>query len=256
MLTLAALTLIFIFCLALAIVILAWENRGLNQKLSGKEELISIASHEISAPLTQIKGTLSLIIKEPNLSPEGRNFSQRALGSVDHLIKLIENLLTVSRFELGKMEINRAPVSLEEICAEVTGQYGEAAKAENLKLEYKPPNLPLPRVNADGERLREVVGNFVSNALKYTHTGGIEVTCGRQNNLLIAKVSDTGPGVRKEDVSTLFNRFVRLPATKPGHKGAGLGLYISRLIVEAHGGKIWAESELGKGSSFYFSLPL
>lgn len=272
-----AIILIFIF----ALLVERKKVKSLKAKLKDKEDLISVASHELSAPVTHIKGTLSLLVKEPAISEQTRSFVQRSIGSVEQLIRLIEDMLTVSRFERGKIEIVTKPVQLEILCQEVVNQFSQEFASLGVDLTYVKPGSPIPTVDLDVDRVRQVISNFITNALKYGTTaqfavapapasilglggGGtsllnsgkvrVSVTCVGKD--VRVAVSDEGPGIKREDLSHLFKRWSRLPATQTLHKGSGLGLYISRLIIEAHGGKIWAESELGKGSTFYFTLPI
>ena len=256
----------FGFCFFVFVAASFWDCRQsekLKNKLDSKEELISIAAHELSAPLANIKGTLSLLGRE--VSPPSKVFLDRAAISVEELISLIDNLLTVSRFEMGRIEITPKFCNLREICEQVTSELSAKAKENGLTLEFKDATLALsqvPQVFADPERIREVVSNFVSNAIKYTESGSVIVYLEREARNLTVSVADTGPGIKPAEVKYLFKRFVRLPKTKNGHKGAGLGLYISRLIVEAHKGRIWVERHAnggqagGQGSRFSFSLPL
>lgn len=231
------------------------KERHLERNLEDKEELISIASHELSAPLTNIKGTLSLLSKE--VPPSSQVYLRRALTSVEQLISLIDGLLTVSRFEMGKMKIILVPVQVEDLCQEVVNDFQAEAAAKGLFLEFVRPSQRLPKVMLDPQRIREVLVNLVSNGLKYTHSGGIRVAGRLQDSHLMVSVTDTGSGIKEENLEILFNRFVRLvDGQKESPKGIGLGLYISRLIVEAHLGRIWAQSQVGKGSVFSFTLPL
>lgn len=238
----------------------------LKERLTDRQELISIAAHELSAPLTNIKGTISVL--SPQVGPEYRKFADRSLISIEELIKLIGDILTVSRYEMGKIKVTPQKVAVEEICQEVVNQFKEETDKMGAILAFhKPPiqkrdSLNQLQILVDGEKIREVIINLVSNALKYGSTplttGGskIVVSANQKGREVVISVSDNGPGIGAEDLKHLFNRFVRLPSSAGQRPGTGLGLYISRLIVEAHGGKIWVESTIGKGTTFSFSLPV
>lgn len=242
------------------------EKRKLTESLSDRQQLISIAAHELSAPLTNIKGTLSIL--SPRVSQEYQKFADRALISIEELIKLIGDILTVSRFEMGKIKVTPQPLNIEEIFQEVINQFKGETDKMRVSLVFQ--NMTsVPQVLADPQRIREVIINLVSNGLKYglsngptllpdknSSSGTLIISTKRKGNMLIVSVSDNGPGIKAEDLAHLFNRFVRLPSAQGQRPGTGLGLYISRLIVESHGGKIWAESRLGEGTTFSFSLPV
>lgn len=247
------------------------HQKDLEAEISDKREIISVAAHEIGAPLTNIKGTLSIIAKDPGLTGPSQKFIERALISVEELITLIDSLLTASRFERGKIKLSKNLTSVEDICFEVVNQLKTVADKEGLGLAYQKPKESLPLVSLDPVRFKEVLVNFVGNAIKYASEGSVliatsisPVVNGQRSKVkgqssVVVSVSDNGPGINEADLKRLFNRFVRLPAPAGGREvrsGVGLGLYISRLIVEAHGGKIWAESKLGQGTTFYFSIPV
>lgn len=258
------------------------QIEDLQTQLSDKQEIISVAAHEIGGPLTNIKGTLSIIAKEVGLSEPSRRFIERALISVEELVSLIDGLLTISRFEMARIKLSKSQVNFEEICLEVLAELKPLADKEKMSLEFRKAKDWLPPVFVDPVRIREVLFNLVTNAIKYSNQGSVLVTAsirsrkpdsgtdglrsgilGDAGSWLVVSVSDNGPGIAPADLKLIFKRFVRLPATRDGHSGVGLGLYISRLITEAHGGKIWAESPStgsgqagGQGTTFYFSLPV
>lgn len=232
------------------------QVEGLQTQLADKQEIISVAAHEIGAPLTNIKGTLSIIAKEAGLSGPSQTFIERALISVEELVTLIDGLLTISRFEMGKIKISKSQVNIEEVCLAILSELRPLADKEKMSLEFRKAKDCPATVLADPLRIREVFLNLVGNAIKYSSQGSVLITAENVAGNLRIAVSDNGPGIAPADLKLLFKRFVRLPATRDGRSGVGLGLYISRLITEAHGGKIWAESKVGSGTTFYFSLPL
>lgn len=238
-----------------------WSNKMTNraalltETTKAKDELLSFAAHELNAPLANIKGSLSVILEEgPKFPRNLQKVGRRALVSVEQLIALVEDLLTVSRFERGKIEIYPRPIHLEEVYELAASQFRELAEEKGLELIYRKPSPPLPKVVADPDKIREVLTNLLSNALKYTDRGKITLSGEATKKEVITKVSDTGVGIPQEELPKLFTRFGRIKGVKKV-KGTGLGLYITRLIVESHHGRIFAESSQA-GSVFSFSLPI
>lgn len=233
------------------------KNQRISDHLYDKNEILSMASHELYAPLANIKNTLSILV--PQLSDEYYKFATRAIESCEQLIKLIDDLLIVSRFEMGKIKLTKESSSVTDLCEEVVKQFSILAKNAGVALTCVNPTEMLPKVDIDKERIRGVLTNFIGNAIKYSNSDGeIKVRTDLKGRELMVSVSDNGPGISPPDLTRLFHRFARgTPPERTGqHQGSGLGLYISRLIIEAHKGKIGARSREGKGSTFYFSLPL
>ena len=164
------------------------------------------------------------------------------------LERLTENILDVTRIESQSLRLEKEPLNLKDIVLNVLEDYEDQIKGNGVKMNYQPDNV---FVHGDRERLSQVLSNLVGNALKFTHEGAIDVAVKKKEEQVTVSVHDTGTGVDAEILPRLFTKF----ATK-SDRGTGLGLYISKSIVEAHGGKIWAENnEGGKGTTFYFSLP-
>jgi signal transduction histidine kinase len=240
-------------------------------KLSrAKSEFISIASHQLRTPLTAIKGYISMLI-EGTYGKVGEKAvppMEKVYQSNERLIKLVNDLLNVSRIESGTLRIDLHKTSLEKIISSVIDELRIKANEKNLYLKWQRPERPLPEVTVDPDKFRQVVLNIIDNCIKYTTHGGVTV---KIQNLLDAKrtprrvaskiqiiISDTGEGMSEDEIEKMFESFSR---GKAGEKhwtaGAGLGLYIARKFTEIHGGKVWAESEgEGKGSTFYIELPI
>lgn len=241
--------------------ILDYRNKlsiKLIEALQSKDDLLAVASHEIAGPLTNIKGSLAVIMEEagPQLPESSRKLLERAALSTEELIDLVEDLLVVFRFERGKVELYPRPAHLEEIAVHVADIYQQAALEKGLTLSYERPKQALPKLIFDPEKVREVLTNFVGNAIKYTEKGAITISHEIRDGMVYTYVKDTGPGIEKGDVPKLFQRFSRLTARSHAVKGTGLGLYISRLIIEHHKGSVNVESTVGQGSTFSFSLPI
>jgi len=224
-----------------------------------KLEFVSMAAHELRTPLTTIQGYISFLQDENTLNKlneEEREFLSRAQTSSLRLTQLIENLLVVSNIEKGTMSIKPQPISLETIVERLCNEMSPLAKAKELTLTCEMPTKPLPEVMADPMRIGEVVTNLVGNAINYTQKGGIAISFYQDKNDVVCTISDTGVGIPKEAQSHLFTKFFRIQGVlQSGSKGTGLGLYISKNIIEAHHGKIWFQSEPDKGTDFFFSLP-
>jgi two-component system, OmpR family, sensor histidine kinase KdpD len=223
-----------------------------------KTELLSTVSHELRTPLGSIKGYATTLLTHGNKlkKDEQREFLEIIDSEADRLRELIENLLDMSRLEAGVLRIDKEPARLAGIAREVTRKVQLAAPEHELRLEW-PADDPL--VNADHKRIYQVVQNLLTNAVKYSPDGGcivLSASCERRD--LIVAIADQGLGMPSAELDRIFDRFHRVRSTMSRViGGTGLGLAICKGLVEAHGGRIWAESEgEGKGSTFYFTLPL
>jgi signal transduction histidine kinase len=237
---------------------LAYEE--VDRLSKAKSEFISIVSHQLRAPLTAIKGYVSLMIDgtygkvdEKLLKP-----LKNVYISCERLIRLINDLLNISRVEAGKMEFNPQEERLEEIIESVVEELKVNAKKKNLYLEWKKPLVSLPLIYLDREKIRDVLINLIDNSIKYTKSGGVSVELGIFGNNVRIFVKDTGEGMDKNDLEKIFDIFSRgSTGKKIDTEGAGLGLYIVKKFVEMHKGKVWAESGgKGKGSTFIVELPI
>lgn len=225
-----------------------------------KDEFVSLVSHELRTPLAAMKGAtdnlLDGITGELNaLQKESLLVAKR---NIDRLGRLISDLLDISRIEAGRIQIEKHPVDIVSLVNDVLRLFQETAKERELKLTAS-FSSGLPAVNADPDKITQVVTNLIGNAAKFTPPGGqINVGVSRCADSIQIEVIDTGPGIGRQDLDKLFTKFYQVsrPGTKEKTKGTGLGLAISKGIVEKHGGKIWVESELGKGSKFSFTLPI
>lgn len=222
-----------------------------------KAQLASIASHELRTPLTAIRGYAGLLLEsDPPLEPElQRECLETISGEAERLGHLVEEILDLSQIEAGQLPIYRQLVSVEALCQRALSSVQHPGLQHQLKL-----HLPsgLPRVLADPNRIQQVLTNLLSNAIKYSPPGSVvAVEAAAANGHVEIRVADQGEGISPDEMKPLFQPFYRTPAARAsGSAGTGLGLYISRRIVEAHGGHIWAESEVGKGSVFHLTLPV
>ena len=221
-------------------------------------DFVSMAAHELRTPLTAIKGYLDVLKNEAGLKGERQQFIDKSLYASNQLTYLINNLLSVSRIERGAMTMNTVKKNLVGLVKDAVLEFTWMAKGKDLGLTFSEPTTPIPEAKVDELRIKEVLSNLLSNAVSYTPRGGkITVWVEAADGEVITHIKDTGIGIPKEVIPHLFTKFFRVTsALEQGIKGTGLGLYISKSIIELHHGKIWVESEAGKGSTFSFSLPI
>ncbi|MFA5358267.1 MAG: ATP-binding protein [Patescibacteria group bacterium] len=235
-------------------------NTRLKKLDETKSEFISIASHQLRTPLTVIKGYISMMLEGSfgQLTDQAVESLHKVYESNQRLINLVEDLLNISRIESGRIQYNMADYGLDDLAASVVDELANNAKNKKLYLKLDKPDKPLPKVKMDTDKLRQVLMNMVDNAIKYTTKGGIRVSVYQEGRNLVLKVIDTGMGIDPVDLPNLFQKFSRGQGMSKVHtEGVGLGLYVAKQMLEAHGGKIWAESK-GKdlGSAFCITIPI
>ena len=225
-----------------------------------KTEFLSIVSHQLRTPLNAIKGYLALFIEGVygKLDPEKRDAMARLYRSSERLIHLVNDLLGISRLQMGKIDLQMGEVDLCEVVKSVVDEFGVVAEEKGIGLHASCSTDGVPVLTGDKQKLRDSVLNLVDNAIRYTDRGGVEVSVRREINDVVVRVEDTGPGLDPEEARTLFNSFQRGQAGRTQWtEGSGLGLYIAREFVTLHGGAIWAESRgKGHGTTFVIRLPL
>jgi len=233
-------------------------TKNLEKLNEAKTELVSIASHELRTPLTSIKEALSLVLEGAagEINKGQRKFLRMAAKNVDRLVHLTESLLDISRVETNKAEIKRELVDVDNIAKEVVVSLKVQADRKKIILRHRCPDS-LPRIYADRERITQVFTNLLVNAVKFTLEGGrVTVEGADIGEDLRFDIVDTGEGIPADKFEIIFDKYARLDrAFLKGEKGAGLGLAIAKDIVKGHKGRIWVESELGRGSQFSFTLP-
>lgn len=225
---------------------------------SMKVDFVSMAAHELRTPLTAIRGYIELILNAKNdeLSPQFRQYLLHGYESTVQLSGLINNLLNVSKIERNALQMSMEKMDIAELVASSVRNQQFSAEKARLTLEYSGPDSGA-FVVGDPIALREVVDNLITNALHYTpESGRVGVSVRVEDDTIITSVEDTGIGISEESVKKLFTKFFRVHGgLATGSGGSGLGLYISKSIVESHDGKIWVESTEGVGSTFSFCLP-
>jgi len=219
-----------------------------------KSEFISIISHELKTPVALIKGYVSTLRRDDvNWDTEVLGNSLQVIEEeADRLTGLIDNLLDASRLQAGGMELKRADIGMYQLAARLAERF--QTQTENHKIIVDIPD-DFPVVMADENRIEQVLSNLISNAIKYAPNGEIHITGQTLPDQLIICVTDEGPGIAVSDMPHIFDRFYRAPESSRKTKGAGLGLYLARAIVEAHAGRMWADAKLEKGTRICFSLP-
>jgi len=241
------------------------ENAAIEKRLQAMQELnqlksefISIVSHELRTPLAIVKESLLLITDEVcgPVTQKQRLVLKNANENVQRLKVLIDDLLDISRIEGKRLKLHYSLVNLNELLEGSSDFFKKLAKEKNIELEYL---LPKKQVNIfiDAERINQVATNLINNAIKFTESGGrIKVEVRILENRVRVGVIDSGIGISRHDLGKLFNKFVQVSRDpQMQRKGLGLGVYIAKELVDLHGGEIWAESRLGVGSKFYFTLP-
>ena len=221
-----------------------------------KTEFLSNVSHELRTPLQSISGFAKLIYRGQVPDDETRQeFLQIIDSESQHLGNLINSLLDMSRLESGRFEINKQALPIRDTIIDAVKSFHGLARDKNIVLNEDIP-AELPEIEADAERLRQVVINLLGNAIKFSDPGSsVTVKAESRNGELLFQVTDQGIGIPQEAMPHLFERYYQAE-NKLARGGTGLGLYISKQIIEAHGGHIWAESRVGEGSTFRFTLPL
>jgi K+-sensing histidine kinase KdpD len=220
-----------------------------------KSTFISIISHELKTPVALIKGYVGTLRREDAIWE--RDIVQDSLAVIeeesDRLTELIENLLDASRLQAGALKINQSDVKVDVLTEQITERFRVQAQDHRLITDF-PPDFPV--VLADETRLSQVISNLLSNAIKYSMEGGeIRLSGQVKPGHIIICVSDQGPGIPPEDIPHVFDRFYRSTLASRTTKGAGLGLYLARAVIEAHGGRIWVDPKPGEGARLCFSLP-
>ncbi len=237
------------------------ELRNANERLRELDQIkasfFSMISHELRSPLTVAKGYLELVDTEPNsgMSENVRNYLHIVSENFDQLAGMIDDLLDLSRMESGRFHIEIQIVKPQTFVRHAVQAFGASAREKGIAL-VSTVNDDLPPVTADPLRVVQVLSNLLQNAIKFTpHGGSITITARALADVEEFCVADTGIGIPAQDRERIFERFYQVQHDGSNHGGAGLGLSICREIVRLHGGKIWVESEEGKYSKFYFTLP-
>jgi len=222
--------------------------------LTTREEFLAIVSHDLRNPLNHISMAAQNLLEEPEDIKEVASSINRSAGE---MLRLIEDLLEVERIAVGKLTLHYEEQDVSEIIKQAVEELQGAAASKGITLEAEPQDV-CGYVVCDRSRVMQVLSNLIGNAIKFTPAKGqICVSCqrtGPEGKEVQVSVSDTGEGIAPEKIKTIFERFSQIH--DQDRRGIGLGLYIAKMMVEEHPGRIWVESKLGEGSTFHFTLPL
>jgi PAS domain S-box-containing protein len=220
-----------------------------------KSEVISAVSHELRSPLTSVKGfTSTLLNKWDRFDDDTKKHLLTTINSdADRVTRLLGELLDVSRIEAGRLQLRRQLCRVGQIAEKVIERIQPQSEDHSLSLEL-PPELPM--VFADPDKVEQVLTNVLENAIKYTEQGSVTVSGTAADGSVTVRVTDEGEGIPEDHRSNVFGKFFRSGGRRENPTGTGLGLYISRGLVEAHGGRMWVEDAPGGGALFAFTLPI
>jgi PAS domain S-box-containing protein len=221
-----------------------------------KSQFLSRVSHELRTPLNAILGFSQLLEIDPGAEERQLDWTRHVLASGRHLLALMDDLLDLSSVQTGQLPMSTEAIELHPAVASVRAMLDGAAQAAGVELRVELDGSPPLAVLADARRLRQVVSNLLSNAIKYNRRGGwVQVGARRQGDTVELSVADSGIGLADEQVARLFNPFERVGAQHSGVQGSGLGLALTRELVQAMGGSVGVKSRVGEGSTFYVRLP-
>jgi len=217
-----------------------------------KDDFMVMASHELKTPLTVISANLQILqmmLKADSNLP----FLDKTIKQVNKLSALITSLLDVSKIQAGKLALDFTLFDLTLLIEEISSNLQQTTSNQRIIFNNRREIL---MAHADRERIEQVLVNIIGNAIKYTHDSGeIIIDAGKNGNDIFVDIHDNGIGIAQEDIENIFLRFYRVSGSASSFSGSGIGLYISSEIIKSHGGKIWAESKIGSGSVFHFTIP-
>ena len=220
-----------------------------------KTEFMNIAAHELKSPVTPIKGYLDLIISDKGATEQVKNWAKVSLRNSERLLKLVNDILDVSRLDTDTMRFDMERLDTVEILDEIAEDMKPVVKNKNLKFFTNIPR-DLPNIMGDRHRLSQVLKNLLVNAVKFTDNGSISIEAEKKDDYILISVKDTGIGISKEELKKIFTKFYQAyTGDDRKNEGTGLGLFICKEIVQKHNGEIWGESQLGKGSNFMMKMP-
>jgi PAS domain S-box-containing protein len=228
------------------------ELKMKDQIISLKDEFIGMVSHELRTPLTVIMGAIYTVMAPRVPKADKRKLLKDALASTEELTNIVENLLELSRAQSNRLDIIREVIDMRQAAGEVVRKLSKRTDKRRLIVEM----TGLPKLTADLLRIKRILYNLAENAIKYSPGGGdITVFARAAHDEIVVGIRDHGMGMSPQEQAKLFRPFERLNRS-PEIKGIGLGLLVAERLVQAHGGRIWVESAPGKGSTFYFTVPL
>jgi len=228
------------------------ECESIQRQMNLQEEFVATISHELRTPLGFIKGYTTTLLREDTKwdAATQREFLTIIDEEADHLTDLIENILETARLQSETLQMTFQPVALERVIRDVVVRAKNRYKEMRIALDLE----PIPLIQGDAVRLAQVLENLLNNAAKYAPGSPVSIRLWKEQKSVLMSVADQGPGIAAQHLPYIFDRFYRISDGKT-HPGTGLGLFICRQIVQMHHGRIWAESEPGRGVTFFMSLP-
>jgi signal transduction histidine kinase len=239
-------------------VAIAIENarlyRSAQDAIRAREDVLAMVSHDLRSPLTTIDTTVALLQRNAGSEEKVREKAEKVKQQVDRMSTLVSDLLDAAALEAGRLAIHREKHEVASCLTEMVETYRPVAERHQIRLEVVPPD-PLPPVACDRVRIEQVFSNIIGNAMKFTPASGyIRVRTKGTLNEVEFVIEDSGPGISREELPHIFDRYRQAKGTL--ERGTGLGLFIVKGIIEAHGGRVWVESTPGQGSTFHFTLPV
>ncbi len=225
--------------------------------LSLLEGFLAIVSHDLKNPLGAISACAEMVLKgasNEKLGPETKGWVRFIKRNADTSLRMISDILDMERIANGKLEIHPEKNQLASIIRYVMDSFSHMASVKRIEIQFI-PDEKCGHIFCDRDRILQVLSNLLSNAVKFTpEQGAVLIKTEVTDNEVLISVCDTGPGIPSEKISTVFERYEQLKSKN--RSGLGLGLFISKTLIEAHGGKIWVESKIGQGTQFYFTIPM
>ncbi len=224
-------------------------------------DFVSLASHQLRTPLSAIKWNTEILMMQKSggkLNKKQLSYLREIYRSTERAISLVNDLLDVSRIQEGHIHLEYRPIKVEDVIAEIIDNFSTLIKSSQVSINLEIINGPIPKIETDGEKLKRIIINLLSNSIKYTPAKGkISLSVAKNKNHIKISVEDSGVGIPKTDQIKIFAKFFRSPnVIRMVPDGTGLGLFIAKSLVVAMGGKIGFKSLEGKGTIFYFTLPL
>jgi signal transduction histidine kinase len=234
------------------------KSRQLEVASQHKSQFLANMSHELRTPLNAVLGYTELILDSVygDVPEKARATLERIQSNGRHLLGLINDVLDLSKIEAGQLTLSLTDYSIKDVVHNVYGAVESLATSKNLALKLELPK-DLPTAHGDERRLTQVLLNLVGNAIKFTDKGEVAIRTSTANGTFTVAIHDTGPGIAEQDQGKIFEEFQQADSSITKQKGGtGLGLAIAKRIIEMHGGRLWVESELGRGSTFFFTVPV
>ena len=223
-----------------------------------KDEFVFLASHNLRTPLTVIKGYIEIIQQDKTLGEDILSQIKKISTSTKELEEITETLLSLVSLEKGEEKFEKVAVDIGDMIKRICEGLNKKMTEKRVTFTFELPTEPLPRIKIDKNRIIQAFTGLIDNAIKFNKEGGqVVIKIEKKTKEVLVSIQDTGIGISKEEVSNIFKKFHRATDVLTyNYVGIGLGLYLTKLIIEAHRGKIWFESEPNKGTTFYVSLPL